>query len=141
MKIIKVASLFVASTLMYLLIIFWDGANLSREIYGLDLDSLFQLMFLYLASFAIIYFCLMFFTNTEKQKWWKFARVYLPISAVLIFLSDGGGTGGLFVSGLGGGFDREGMVWFTSGLFLVASLVVIGRAWWKNRKTVFNLPN
>ncbi|MBC8464795.1 MAG: hypothetical protein H8D63_00245 [Parcubacteria group bacterium] len=70
---------------------------------------------------------LMGWVKNKSQKvfmaWWKFARIYIPIALVLIAISGGGGMFGGF--GAGGGYDREGMIWFTSGLFFLITFIML----------------
>jgi len=79
----------------------------------------------------VISFALFFTREQVFNSWARFTKWYIPIVAVLIlFASDGGG----FFIGFGGGFDREGMIWFTSGLFLTISLLLIAIKSWRLRK-------
>ncbi|NTV44776.1 MAG: hypothetical protein HGA67_03735 [Candidatus Yonathbacteria bacterium] len=63
--------------------------------------------------------------------WWKFARIYLPIAFLLVAISPE--TGGGLIIGMGGGFDREGTVWFTSGLFFLTTFIMLPLKFWKYR--------
>lgn len=79
---------------------------------------------------------LMGWVKNKSQKvfmaWWKFARVYIPIALILIAISGGGGMFGGF--GAGGGYDREGMIWFTSGLFFLITFIMLPLKFRKYRK-------
>lgn len=128
-----VASLSI-SIFVFFLIQYWDKYNLPFEFKRFDIDSFFQILIFFPIGFSLSYFFLQFLSKEIEKKWWKFARVYLPIALILILISGDGG-GGLGV-GFGGGYDREGMIWFTAGLFTAASLITILRSWWKERKSV-----
>jgi hypothetical protein len=79
---------------------------------------------------------LMGWVKNKSQKvfmaWWKFARVYIPIALILIAISGGGGMFGGF--GAGGGYDREGMIWFTSTLFFLITFIMLPLKFRKYRK-------
>ncbi|MEK7520288.1 MAG: hypothetical protein AAB581_03555 [Patescibacteria group bacterium] len=80
------------------------------------------LFFFSIAIFTIS--IILYFLREEIfHSWARFTKWYLPLAAILIvFVADS--RGGLFI-GFGGGFDREGMVWFTAGLFFIISLILI----------------
>lgn len=81
---------------------------------------------------------LMSWVKNRSQKvfmaWWKFARIYIPIALILIAISGGSGMFGGF--GAGGGYDREGMIWFTSGLFFLITFTMLPLKFRKYRKEV-----
>ena len=106
--------------------------NQNLYLSNFDFDSLSQFLSLYSIILVTVLILCIFLDESSYKKWWRFARIYLPIAFILILISGDGG-GGLFVGGFGGGFDREGMIWFTSGLFAILSLFVIARSWWKSR--------
>lgn len=83
-------------------------------------------MTLSLFSLAILFLMILLAFMKEEvfQSWWKFAKWYLGIAAALIVITPGTGGGGLFI-GMGGGYDREGMIWFTAGLFFIISIILI----------------
>lgn len=78
---------------------------------------------------------LMSWVKNKSEKvftaWWKFARIYLPIAFLLVAISPE--TGGGLIIGMGGGFDREGTVWFTSGLFFLTTFIMLPLKFWKYR--------
>jgi hypothetical protein len=80
---------------------------------------------------------LMSWVKNKSEKvftaWWKFARIYIPTALILILLSPK--TGGGLIIGMGGGFDREGTIWFTSGLFFLITFIMLLLKFWKYRKT------
>jgi len=84
----------------------------------------------------LFFFGLMSWVKNHSEKvftaWWKFARVYIPIALFLILIS--GGTGMLGGLGGGGGFDREGTIWFTTGLFFIISMIIIPLKFRKYKK-------
>jgi uncharacterized membrane protein SirB2 len=80
---------------------------------------------------------LMSWVKNKSEKvftaWWKIARIYIPTALILILLSPK--TGGGLIIGMGGGFDREGTIWFTSGLFFLITFIMLPLKFWKYRKT------
>jgi len=85
----------------------------------------------FLLSFSLATFVLSLILIYSKPEtftyWWKFARIFIPISAVLTILSGSGRGGGY----IGLTSDYESTAWFTAGLFLVISIILIFRG---NRK-------
>ncbi|MCK9351564.1 MAG: hypothetical protein WCT49_00620 [Candidatus Paceibacterota bacterium] len=62
--------------------------------------------------------------------WQKFAIIWIPISILLIARAPAQRDcffGGPFCSG----FDREGMIWFTAGIFFIVSIAIIAVKTWK----------
>jgi len=53
------------------------------------------------------------------DSWWKFTRVYIPLSFFLILITPGGPSGGLI------NIDAELVTWWLSGIFLFVSIVLI----------------
>ena len=96
------------------------------------LDSLIQTLGLFSLVIFVTSIILFFLREQIFHSWLRFAKWYLPIATLLILISSDSG-GGLFI-GFGGGYDREGMIWFTSGLFLIISLILIAVKSWKLRK-------
>src|SRR3989344_6834920 len=69
----------------------------------------------------IVFFLSIVFLFVHEQKfnsWLRFAKYYLPIAAVLIFLSPTIDSRIL-------GFDKEFMTWLLAGLFFITSLCII----------------
>jgi hypothetical protein len=113
----------------FLGLLFTTFSNLSicDEFTSICGDILGEMIGVTLGMFSLATFLPMIFLSFMRDEvftaWWKFARIYIPIALVLIAISDGGGMlGGL---GAGGGYDREGMIWFTSGLFFIISMILI----------------
>jgi len=80
---------------------------------------------MWLPGFILIFISIFLFFTKEQvfNSWKKFAIWYIPISAILIFLSPTGHS-----SGLGGpslAIDREAATMFLSGLYLIISLLII----------------
>lgn len=71
-------------------------------------------------SIVVFFFSIIFlFVHEQKfTSWLRFAKYYLPIAAVLIFLFPAVDSSIL-------GFDREFMTWVLSGVFFIVSLGVI----------------
>ena len=77
---------------------------------------------LFFGSLFLIFFTLLFTKEAVWNKWKKFGIWYIPLATFLIFLAPSS-SGGSF--GYSMGFDREGVAMFTSGLFLIISLIII----------------
>lgn len=80
-------------------------------------------LFLFCYGVIMVFFSsiLIFLKKEIFTSWWKFARVYIPISAILTILS-GEGRGGGYISLTS---DYESTAWFTAGLFFIISLALI----------------
>ena len=76
---------------------------------------------------------LLFLREEVFRAWFKFARIYIPLTLVFIFLSALSPGGGSW--GVGNNFDGEAATWFFSGLFLLISLILIVRKSWKLKKS------
>ena len=61
---------------------------------------------------------LIFTSPVVFSSWFRFAKYYLPIAALLVIVSPSIDRSIL-------GFDREFMTWLLSGIFLVVSLILI----------------
>ncbi|MEK9186040.1 MAG: hypothetical protein AAB885_00450 [Patescibacteria group bacterium] len=89
-----------------------------------------------LGLFSIVIFFLpfsfFFLHESIFRSWAKFAKIYLPIAAILIlgsaFSNQGGGWG------VGADFDSELTTWWLAGIFLFVSLIIIAVKSWKLRK-------
>ena len=77
-------------------------------------------------SFIVILFILLFTKQAVFRSWLKFATPYLILSILLLAVAP---TSNADIYGL----DRELIAWFTSALFLVISLLIIGIKSWKLR--------
>ena len=103
------------------------GYNLAHSI-----DNSIQTLGFFTLALIVLSLILFFLREQVFHSWVKFTKWYLPIALLLILISSDTG-GGLFI-GFGGGYDREGMIWFTTGLFLVISLLIIIIKSWRLRK-------
>lgn len=74
-------------------------------------------------------FILLFTREAVFYSWKKFAIVYLPIAAILLFLTAGESGGGIGFAAI----DGEIISWWLAGLFLSISLLIIGSKSWKLR--------
>ena len=72
---------------------------------------------------------LLFLHESVFRSWFKFARIYIPLALIFIFLSALSPGGGSW--GVSNNFDGEAATWFFSGLFLLISLILI---FYKSRK-------
>ncbi len=81
-------------------------------------------------SLSIIFLILLFTKEAVFNSWKKFGIWYIPLAAILIFLAPSS-SGGSF--GYSMGFDREAVTMFTSGLFLIISLLIIITKSWRLR--------
>ena len=81
-------------------------------------------LLLFSVVFAIISLVLLFARDEIFRSWSKFARIFLPIAAILIILSPSQPS---FLNP-----DRELTTWWMAGLFLVISILLIA---WKWRRT------
>lgn len=83
------------------------------------------ILFLLVYSMAV-FICLIilyFLPEQALNSWWKFARIYVPISAVVVaIMPTSNGFMGFYSS------DKEYYTWLVSVLFVLISLVLIVRA-------------
>lgn len=71
------------------------------------------------------------FTHEEVfHSWKKFALGYLPVAAIILFITAGESGGGIGAARI----DGEIISWFLSGLFLFISLIIIAVKSWKLRE-------
>lgn len=84
-----------------------------------------------LFSFFLFLISLLLFIRQEVfHSWKKFAIVYLPVAAILLFIAAGESGGGIGFARI----DGEIISWFLSGIFLFISLLIICIKSWKLRK-------
>jgi len=73
--------------------------------------------------FPLFIFIATLLMNRKKEavfdSWWKFTRVYIPLSFFLILITPGGPSSGLI------NIDSELVTWWLSGIFLFVSIVLI----------------
>ena len=93
-------------------------------------DAVGIFLFYYGVILLIFSAVLIFLKKEIFTTWWKFTRIYIPISATLTILSGSGRGGGY----IGLTSDYESTIWFTAGLFLAVSLILIIYKFIKLRK-------
>lgn len=88
--------------------------------------------FLLFFSATLTLVCFLLFLTKEEvfRTWSKFIIWWIPLSAALLYVTPEyqGGWGISFP------LDREIVLWFTSGSFLLVSLIIIIRKWWQVRR-------
>ena len=89
-----------------------------------------QPLVLFLGSLSLIFLILLFTKEAVWITWKKFGIWYIPLAALLIFITPSS-SGGSF--GYSMGLDREGVTMFFSALFLIISLIIIAIKSWKLR--------
>lgn len=99
------------------------GTSLSRDH---RFDSTGTFIFLFSIALIIILGTLLFLQKEVFNAWLKFARIYIPIAAILILFSPSQRQCGLGVVCFGS--DKEDMTWFLSIPFFIISIVLIVRA-------------
>ncbi len=82
-------------------------------------------------SLFIIFLILLFTKKAVWNAWKKFGIWYIPLATFLIFIAPSSSDGSF---GFSMGFDREGVTMFTSGLFMIISLLIIVIKFWKLRR-------
>ncbi len=96
-------------------------------------DDIVQVLVVFSAPLILLSLLFFFTKETVFRAWAKFAKIYLSVAAVLIFLSTFSNQGGGWI---GVGFDTELTTWWLAGLFLIISLFLIAIKSWKLRGTV-----
>src|SRR3989344_4598149 len=81
-------------------------------------ESIDVFLFLFSVPLFVLSLILRFLPNQVFNSWLRFAKYYLPIAAVLIFLSPVTDSSIL-------GFDKEFMTWLLAGIFFITSLGII----------------
>jgi len=98
----------------------WGGETRCMDSFS---ESIVLISGFFSLSLLLISLILFFLRPEIYTSWWKFARIYLPVALALILLmgfSDDGGSWGVSAD-----FDAEITIWFTAGLFLLISLILI----------------
>ncbi|MEW6610107.1 MAG: hypothetical protein AB1352_00545 [Patescibacteria group bacterium] len=80
-------------------------------------------LFLILSPFLLI---LAFLHKETFNVWFKFARIYVPISFVLVAITPSGSGGSMFI-GLGEP-DKGSVAWLLGVIFVITSLILIIRS-------------
>lgn len=96
-------------------------------VYG---DQVGQPLFMGSFALALVFLILLFLPQPYFKNWLKYAAWYIPVAALWIIMSDVICGGGL---GLGMCFDKELATWWSSGIYLILSLVVIAITYLKRR--------
>lgn len=115
----KIGVLFVVAIVAFLIDIFLYNLGSQFDYIGEPLGMFSAVLFL----LSIILF---FTKETVFRTWWKFAIPYIIFSILLIAISPSSNAG---IYGL----DSELIAWFTSGLFLIISLLIIAIKSWKSK--------
>lgn len=88
-----------------------------------ELENLIMGLGLFSLALFLTLILLIFLSDSIYIIWWKFTRIYIPIAFALIVFMTISESGGAW--GVGAGLDGELTVWFTSGIFLIASMIII----------------
>lgn len=83
-------------------------------------------LFFFSVSILILLLILRWLPESVFCPWFRFAKYYLSIAAVLIILSPVTDSSIM-------GFDKELMSWFTAGAFFIVSLILIIYKWFRQR--------
>ena len=86
------------------------------------LNNIGQPLFMDSIALFIVFLLLFFLPSVYFKAWLKYAAWFIPVAVVWIISSDVTCGGGL---GLGICFDKELATWWSSGIYLVLSLIVI----------------
>lgn len=105
----------------------FDGVERCRDPIA---DILGQPLLFGFMPLLIVFLILLFLPQPYFKNWLKYAAWYIPVGALWIIASDVTCGGGL---GLGMCFDKELATWWSSGIYLVLSLIVIAIAFFKRR--------
>jgi hypothetical protein len=89
-----------------------------------------QPLFIESVALALVFLILLFLSPLYFQNWLKYAAWFIPVAILWIISSDVNCSGGL---GLGLCFDKELATWWSGGIYLVLSLVVIIVTYFKRR--------
>ena len=81
-------------------------------------ESIALFLFLFSVPLFVLSLIFRFLPNQIFNSWLRFAKYYLPITAILIILMPA-------VDSTIGGFDKEFITWLLAGIFFVASLGIV----------------
>ena len=99
-------------------------------LYWADAEAIIETLVLFpLAIFLISLILLFSHSELIVFSWIRFAKYYLPVAAFLVIITSSDRGGWISI-----GPDRESMIWFTSTLFFLISLIIIAVKSWKLRK-------
>ncbi|MFA5830248.1 MAG: hypothetical protein WC878_00285 [Candidatus Paceibacterota bacterium] len=116
-------------------LVVWVGCEVAFQDYCYDhINDTFAVFVMLFAPLTCLFsFILLFLKEESFQLWQNFAVVWIPLSLLLIVISPAQ-SDCFFGSGfICNGFDREGMIWFTAGIFFIVSLIIIAVKSWKLR--------
>lgn len=99
-------------------------------VYGIcvEMFHLFSLVFFPILSLFLFSLVTYFMREEIFQVWWKFARVWIPLSMIAIILAPSYASDFMFP------VDKGRVAFFASSLFLLTSLILIIRTKWKLQK-------
>ena len=115
----KILWLIGIAALGFVITVFFENLNYRK------LDAIQQFLGLFSIISFILLIALYFLAEPVFVTWKKFARIYLPIAAVLVIFEP---SSLVLIDFYGRGKDREGLTMFLSGLFILISLILIVRA-------------
>ncbi len=95
-----------------------------ERINNYKLDDLQQFLGLFSVISFIFLVSLLFLSDQVSITWFKFARVYIPLTAVLVAVVPS--ESGLMDIGFFG-YDKENLTWIASTFYILISLVLIIR--------------
>jgi len=98
--------------------------------YGHCMDVLSGIILLFFPILPLFFFSLVtyFMRDEVFQSWWRFARVWVPVSMIAILLAPAYASDWMFP------VDKGRIAFFTSLLFMIISLILIIRTKWKLQK-------
>lgn len=103
-------------------------------IYYLHYYTGFTMFFMAFASVFAILFLISFFVNRETfYSWIKFSSIWVIVSLVVVASIPEYGDSAFFP-----GPGRKFFAWLMAAIFLLISLILIARGWWKTRDKVVN---
>ncbi|HLC99349.1 MAG TPA: hypothetical protein VJC11_00100 [Patescibacteria group bacterium] len=113
-------------------VIFSDLADKYNNfgLYWTTVETMVQVPAFFSFSLFVISLILFFLREEVFHSWKKFAIVYLPLAAVILYATAGESGGGIGVARI----DGEIISWFLSGFFLFISILIIGVKSWKLRR-------
>lgn len=91
------------------------------QTYGVCMDIIFDLIMLFVPIILLFIFSLITYSMKENvfQSWWKFARIWIPISMFAILISPSNSHNWMFP------VEKGTVAFFSSALFLIISLILI----------------
>ena len=99
-------------------------------VYGkcVEILHLFSLVFFPVLPLFFFFLVTYFMRDEVFQSWWRFARVWVPVSMIAILLAPTYASDWMFP------VDKGRIAFFTSLLFMIISLILIIRTKWKLQK-------